>query len=167
MTTYRTPSLSLEEDRVPERTIAYFIRRLQHEVHELVVREFFRLEAERNFTKSRLAERLNKDPAQITKWLSAPRNWTLETLGTLLVGMGVDPRRAVASLHKPAQSPQFKKIPGAQEYAQPPRLDLIAAIAAAGGAQGPGESGSKPCVNAVAAQLASASRLAYAAQAMP
>ncbi len=43
MATFRVPSLSLDEEVIPRRTIAYFTRRLQHHLHELVIREFYRL----------------------------------------------------------------------------------------------------------------------------
>src|SRR5438552_2278882 len=98
MPTYRTPTLSLDESPIPERTLAYFRRRLRHELHELVVREFHRRAEQVGYTKRRLAERLDKRPEQITRWLGAPGNWRLDTVSDLLVGMGIDPRRVVAAL---------------------------------------------------------------------
>jgi hypothetical protein len=43
-------------------------------------------------TRGFLARRLGKKPEQITRWLGAPGNWTLETLSNLLVAMGYEPQ---------------------------------------------------------------------------
>ena len=44
--------------------------------------------AERDgLTKSQLASLLNKDPSQITRWLSEPSNLGLDTISDLLVAM--------------------------------------------------------------------------------
>src|SRR5208282_3088978 len=40
-----------------------------------------------NVTKKELAIRLGKDPAQITRWLSAPSNFELDTLSDILLAM--------------------------------------------------------------------------------
>ena len=90
MATFRVPSLSLDEEVIPRRTIAYFTRRLQHHLHELVIREFYRLSDNGEMTPGKLAKRLGKDPAQITRWLGAPGNWTLDTWAQLMVGIAVE-----------------------------------------------------------------------------
>jgi hypothetical protein len=98
MATFRVPSLSLDDEVVPKRTIAYFTRRLQHHLHELVIREFYRLADTGKMTPGRLAKRLDKDPAQITRWLGAPGNWTLDTWAQLMVGIAADPRSLLIPL---------------------------------------------------------------------
>jgi len=95
--------LSLDEEVIPRRTIAYFTRRLQHHLHELVIREFYRLSDNGEMTPGKLAKRLGKDPAQITRWLGAPGNWTLDTWAQLMVGIAVDPRSVLKPLHEKQQ----------------------------------------------------------------
>lgn len=98
MATYQTPSLSLEETPIPTRTLVYFRRRLRHELHELALRVFSHQSKTMGLTRKSMADRLEKDPAQISRWLGAPGNWTLDTFSDLLVGMAIDPRRMVSSL---------------------------------------------------------------------
>src|SRR5438128_12251261 len=98
MPTYQIPDLSLDGSPVAPRTLAYYSRRLQSEVWDLVVRRFDQLAAENNLTQARLATRLGKDPAVINRLLGAPGNWTLETISDLLVAMAIDPRRLLAAL---------------------------------------------------------------------
>ncbi len=106
MPTYPTPSLSLDETPISRRTLVYFRRRLQHELHELVIREFDRQVDEHNLTKKKLAERLGRNPSQITRWMAAPGNLEFDTFSDLMVGMGIDPRAAVAPLRRPAPDAQ-------------------------------------------------------------
>lgn len=57
---------------------------------------FFAQEAERTgVTKREIAERLGKDPAQISRLLSGPGNVTLDTLSDLLYAMGAEPEPPV------------------------------------------------------------------------
>ncbi len=98
MPSYRVPDLSLDEATVSAKTIAYYTRRFQHELWQIVVRRFDELVAERGFTQAALAHRLGKDPARINRWLAAPSNLRADTLAALLIGMGTDPRRVVAAL---------------------------------------------------------------------
>lgn len=102
MATFQIPKLSLDESPIPARTLAYFRRRLQLHLHELVIGEFDK----RGITKAGLAGRLSKDRSQITRWLGAPGNWTLDTFSDLMVGMGIDPRCAVVPL---AELPEEEK----------------------------------------------------------
>ena len=84
--------------RIPVGKLAYFRARLQDRIYNLVVREFLRKESARLMTRTDLAERIGKDPAQITRYLASPGNWTLETTSDLLLGVcgaelaiGIDP----------------------------------------------------------------------------
>jgi transcriptional regulator with XRE-family HTH domain len=53
--------------------------------------EFFAQKAERRgVTKKDLAEALSKNPSQITRWLSAPSNFELDTLSEILLAMDAE-----------------------------------------------------------------------------
>lgn len=72
------------------RDVAYYRQRQKNRVFTSLV-EFFAEEAERRgVTKKQLAEALSKDPAQITRWLSAPSNFELDTLSDLLLALDAE-----------------------------------------------------------------------------
>lgn len=83
---------------IPEETRIFFRERLRRRLHELVLQEFAELEA-KGFTRAQLARRIGKTPAQITRYLGGPGNWTIATVSDLLLGMGGEPAlEAVAHL---------------------------------------------------------------------
>ena len=73
------------------REIFYYRQRFKNRVFNRLS-SFFAQESERSgITKREIAERLGKDPAQITRWLSGPGNVTIDTLSDLLFAMGAEP----------------------------------------------------------------------------
>ncbi len=75
---------------ISRRDRAYYRRRQQNRVFEAIVK-LFAEEAERGaISKKKLAEMLEKDPAQITRWLSAPTNLELDTISDILLAMGAE-----------------------------------------------------------------------------
>jgi hypothetical protein len=77
-------------DPMKTRDRAYYRQRQKNRVFTELVR-FFADEAERRqITKKDLAEALAKDPAQITRWLSAPSNFELDTLSDILLALGAE-----------------------------------------------------------------------------
>ncbi len=93
MTTFLTPSSisAIPEDGKPSaEQVAYFGRRLRNDLHSEVLRCFLK-EKRRGLTKAELARRLNKDPAQITRLLGAPKNTTIETMSAMFLAMGYLP----------------------------------------------------------------------------
>lgn len=93
MCTILSPGLSMENtsNRMHSRRgIFYYRKRLKNRIFSQLA-AFFAKEAERNnITKKEIASRLDRDPAQITRWLSAPSNLTLETLSDLLYAMDAE-----------------------------------------------------------------------------
>lgn len=89
--------------RLTEREIFYFRQRYKNRVFQAVA-AFFAARAEGGLTKSELAARLGKDPAQVTRWFSGPGNWTLETVSDLLLAMNAEMSSEVLELH--AKEPQ-------------------------------------------------------------
>jgi hypothetical protein len=72
------------------RDVAYYRQRQKNNVFTALV-EFFAEEAQRRgVTKKHLAETLSKNPSQITRWLSAPSNFELDTLSDLLLALGAE-----------------------------------------------------------------------------
>lgn len=71
--------------------ISYFGERFRNRLHAEVLKLFDRASRERGLTKADLARRLNKRPEQITRWLAAPGNWTLDTVSQLMLAMGYEP----------------------------------------------------------------------------
>lgn len=61
----------------------YFRQRQRNRFYELVIREFLKS----GLTKAALARRMGRKPEQITRWLSAPSNWTLDTVSDLLLAI--------------------------------------------------------------------------------
>lgn len=74
---------------IPKREVFYYRRRQQNRIYGELA-SFFAQEAENGLTKKRLAERLQCDPALITRWLSGPSNLTLDTISDLLLGLGAE-----------------------------------------------------------------------------
>ena len=72
------------------RDVSYYRQRQKNRVFTELV-QFFAQEAERRgITKKDLAAALGKDPAQITRWLSAPANFELDTLSDLLLALDAE-----------------------------------------------------------------------------
>lgn len=69
---------------------AYFRERTRNNLYDLVLSTFVRGAKENGLKKADLARRLKKRPEQITRWLSGPGNWTLDTATDLLLAMGVE-----------------------------------------------------------------------------
>ncbi len=90
----------LEGQPIPTGKLAYFRARLSNRIHELVLEEFMRLEKEGKVTRAELARRINRKPEQVTRWLGAAGNWTIDTFSDLLLGMGCEPDLSIISLNK-------------------------------------------------------------------
>lgn len=73
-----------------ERDVFYFRKRLKNRFFGKIV-SFFAEEAEqKGITKKDIAIALNRDPAQISRWLSSPTNMTLDSMSDLLLAMDAE-----------------------------------------------------------------------------
>lgn len=61
----------------------------QYEAHHAVYALWLRRHAE-GMSKKDLADRLERDPAWVSRALAGPKNWTLRTLGELARALGAD-----------------------------------------------------------------------------
>lgn len=75
------------DQTIPAGKLTYFRARLQDRIYDLIVRAFVQKEADGEMTRGGLANRIRKDPAQITRYLTSPSNWTLDTVSDLLLGI--------------------------------------------------------------------------------
>jgi len=72
------------------REVEYYRRRFQNRVFTKVV-DFVTTEAQRDhITKKEMAERLGKDPAQLSRLLSQPSNLTLDTISDILLALDAE-----------------------------------------------------------------------------
>lgn len=114
---------------VPERDIHYYRQRYKNRVFEHLV-SFFAEEAQRRgISKRDLAERLRKDPAQITRWLSSPTNLTLDTISDLLLALDAEMDHCVVRFldrTKPNEMhPLAARASGYTEPPSRPRVTLL------------------------------------------
>lgn len=105
------------------REMFYFRQRFKNRTFNRLVAFFAKEAEERGITKKVIADRLGKDPAQITRWLSAPNNLTLDTISDLLFAMEAEaaPPEPVRLSEKPNPNymdPLVAEVLGAEK--QPP-----------------------------------------------
>jgi len=75
---------------VSDRDIFYYRQRSRNRLFEAIT-SFFASEAERRgISKKDIAECLRRDPASITRWLTAPSNLTSDTISDLLLSLGAE-----------------------------------------------------------------------------
>ena len=104
MATSQKPSFLteiLEGKPIPVGKIEYFRARLRSRLHQLVLEEFLR-QKDRGLSQKDLAKRIGKRADQVSRWLGAPGNWTLDTVSDLLIAMGAEPDFKVVALDQKA-----------------------------------------------------------------
>ena len=116
MTTLPTQTMlqSIINDAIPAKEIAYYNRRLQNLVFQAVITAFSNEVKAGRITRSALAKRTGASRSQITRWFAHPSNWTLDTISTLLIGMGAELESKVIFLQDRAAeydiSPVFEQL---------------------------------------------------------
>ncbi len=80
-------STILDGEVIPLGTLSYFRERFRDRLYDLVMEEFLRQNSETGLTRAEVARRIGRRPEQITRWFSAPGNWTLETVSDLLLAV--------------------------------------------------------------------------------
>jgi len=75
---------------IKDRDLFYYRQRSKNRLFEALT-SFFAEEAERRgITRRDIADSLHRDPAQITRWLNAPSNLTLDSISDLLLSLGAE-----------------------------------------------------------------------------
>ena len=76
--------------KISDRDLFYYRQRFKNRVHSKIL-EFFEKEAKKKgISRKDIAEILDKDPAQITRWLNSANNLTLETISDLLLALAAE-----------------------------------------------------------------------------
>ena len=123
-TSQQTSFLSeiLEGKEIPPGKIAYFRERLRNRLYDLVVTEFLSQQKTQQLTRADVARRIGRRPEQLTRWLGAPGNWTLDTVSDLLLAMGAEPEFSVASVvNRTASNPIRPSSPELNPRIEQPR----------------------------------------------
>ncbi len=95
---------SKQTKKIPRRELAYYRRRNQNRQFAALV-AFFNEEAQRgHITRKEIAEKLDKDPSQITRWFSAPSNFESDTISDLLLSMGAEMDHKIVRFSERAKS---------------------------------------------------------------
>ncbi len=86
-TSLTTPvAKSASDDLARLARVAAFEQRNRNLVYEAVVRAL----EQSGLAKKDIASNIAKDPAQITRWLKGPSNWTLDTVSNLLLAVDAE-----------------------------------------------------------------------------
>ena len=105
---------TLDRNKIPAKEIFYFRQRFKNKIFQSALAYFVGLAKERNMTKKDIANALDKDPAQITRWFAGPNNWTLDTISDLLLAMDAELKYEIVSLHESSQQ-TTEEITGIRE----------------------------------------------------
>lgn len=84
-------AISSEQDRaLRRRDVAYYRRRQQNRVYAALTKFLDEEFAAGRISRKELADKLAKNPSQISRWLAAPSNLELDTLSDLLLAMDAE-----------------------------------------------------------------------------
>jgi len=114
----------IEGEEIPKHKLAYFRARLRNRIYDLVVSEFALLQEQKNATKADLARRIGRDAAQVSRWLSAPSNWTLDTISDLLIAMASEPKLGI-DLLKDKRLDAAEEATKTRNFRTPPFADAL------------------------------------------
>jgi hypothetical protein len=82
---------------IPLRDRAYYRRRQQNKIFSRITQFFATEAAAGRISKKEIANKLDRDPAQITRWLSYPANLESDTISDLLLAMGAEMDHEIVS----------------------------------------------------------------------
>jgi hypothetical protein len=92
--------------------LAYMRARHRGHIYNLVLKEF----KDSGINQAMLADRLNKKPEVISRWLGSPGNWTIDTVSDLLYA--ISGAEAAYTVNYPHDEPTHN-------YCAPSRVDYV------------------------------------------
>lgn len=132
-TQFLTEILDLNAESIPLGRLAFFREQLRHRLHEVVLRKFIALQdAKPDFTRRDLARRIGRKPEQVTRWLGAAGNLTLDTVSDLLLGMGAVLDGVVLNVDALTTEPKLPRMPSPSGQPERPRPTLLSPAPAQG-----------------------------------
>lgn len=92
MTIYPMPETqkAFTSNAISDDEIMYYQYRLRNRIFNELIKAFSEAEESKNITRVKLAENIGVKPEQITRWLSSPCNYTLDTVAKILLGLGAE-----------------------------------------------------------------------------
>jgi len=78
---------------------------VRNRAHICVLNIFASEQKERGLTKAQIARKLNKRPEVVSRELTAPGNWTLDTYANYLIAMGYLPTFSAQDIRNPQPMP--------------------------------------------------------------
>jgi hypothetical protein len=85
--------------------LGYVLGLVRNRAHSCVLEKFVEAQDQHGLTKARIARKLNKRPEVVSRELTAPGNWTLDTYGSYLFAMGYLPCFYAQDLRGPLPRP--------------------------------------------------------------
>jgi len=118
---------SLEDAPISPAMLAYFLSAAKNDARDKLLGKFEEVSASEGVTRAFIARRIRKSPEQVTRWLGAPGNWTLETLTNLAVAMGFRPRFEFDRLSELRQSNEHHPLAHTPslEFSVPPPTETL------------------------------------------
>ena len=80
----------LELEVIDDHEFEYHRQRLKNRIFQEVMRAFGERFERDSFNKADLATVTRRHPSLITRWLSGPRNWTIDTMSDILRAIGAE-----------------------------------------------------------------------------
>jgi hypothetical protein len=106
---------------------SYFEQRFRNRIYEAVIKAVEEYASANKWKRKDLAARSGKKASQITKWLSGPSNWTLDTVSNLLYAIDAELDFVVTPFARKNKSNEFHPLNGTP--LPPPQIPPVSSVA--------------------------------------